>query len=98
MGRNPVCLRGHMLVEMVPTVWKFIRGTNSSLIIIPGQCLQLNTGEETGYCKMIIEKEVGGPLWTIYPLGTVILNVRHVSLPEDYETSQIVFEEIVISF
>ena len=34
------------------------------------RCLGLKTGEETGCCKMIIEKKVGGPLW---PSGSAII-------------------------
>ena len=33
------------------------------------QCPLLKAGEETGCCKMIIEKKVGGPLWLCGPLG-----------------------------
>lgn len=42
-------------------------GDNGCLIAIPfgEQCLLVNAGEETGCCKMIIEKKVGGPLWLL---------------------------------
>lgn len=47
---------------------------------------------------MIIEKEVGGPLWPICPLGIVILRLLLVLLPREYRIFQIMFEEMIMSF
>lgn len=84
--------------EMVATVWKFIWGINSLLVLIPGQCLHLTAGEETGCCKTIAEKEVGGPLWLTDPFGTVGLRLLHDLLPGDDKIFQIMFEEMIIPF
>lgn len=89
MGRNPVCPRGHMpyRVEIVSynlEVYSRDKQQSNCNSLESSQCLQLNAGEETGCCKMIIEKKVGGPLWPSWPSGTVILRLLHVLEGADY--------------
>lgn len=90
LGRNPVCLRGHMLyrVEIVSYSLEVYsrdkQRPNCNSHLESSQCLLLNAGEETGCCKMIIEKKVGGPLWPPWPSGTVILRLLHVLKGADY--------------
>lgn len=90
LGRNPVCLRGHMRyrAEVVgyclQVDWRDKQQSNCHSPLESSQCLPLNAGEETGCRKMIIEKKVGGPLWPLWPSGTAALSLLRVLEGADY--------------